>query len=189
MFDHDLKAYIQQHSPHFLAYTNADYPYVSKLENFRGFHIGRDPRDICVSAYFSHLYSHPTTIWPELEHHRNESQKLSQHDGLLLEMEFRKKEFEEMYNWNYALPNVIELRMENVIEKPYDKFIDIFRFIGFLSDGDFTTKRQIAFLLIRIINKIHEKTKGVMPFHFTMKGIPTERLLGKIHQNRFSQSG
>jgi hypothetical protein len=42
--------------------TNGDAEAVAVLEQrgeYRGFHVIRDPRDVVVSAYFSHLYSHP----------------------------------------------------------------------------------------------------------------------------------
>jgi len=41
--------------------TNAEIDHVRTLSGrgFRGFHVLRDPRDIIVSGYFSHLASHP----------------------------------------------------------------------------------------------------------------------------------
>src|SRR5579862_2201277 len=32
--------------------------------DLRGFHVIRDPRDLCVSAYWSHRNSHPVGAWP-----------------------------------------------------------------------------------------------------------------------------
>lgn len=187
MFNYCLKEYIEENDIDFFAYTNAEYRYVSSLDNYRGFHIVRDPRDICVSAYFSHLHSHPTNNWPELEKHKNELKKLSKEDGLLLEMKFRKKEFEDLYNWNYSRPNVIEIKMETLIQSPYQTFLDIFHFIDFLDEADVSIKKQISYLLTSIINKLHRKCGALIPFRFTMKQIPAEILLGKIHDNRFSK--
>ena len=66
LFDHNLKSFVEGKKIEFLSYTNANIKFVNRLENFTGFHVIRDPRDIIVSAYFSHLHSHPTDIWPEL---------------------------------------------------------------------------------------------------------------------------
>jgi hypothetical protein len=52
------------------------------LENFKGFHVIRDPRDICVSAYYSHLYSHPVENWPELNELRSRLLQVTKEEGL-----------------------------------------------------------------------------------------------------------
>ena len=65
-----------------------------------------------VSAYFSHLYSHPTDKWPELTAYRAELQNLSKDDGLVWEMEYLRRELERLYEWDYAQENVLELKME-----------------------------------------------------------------------------
>ena len=69
-FNRDLVSYCQKKNIEFLAYVNADSQYINDLNPHKGFHIIRDPRDIVVSAYYSHGYSHPTLNWPELEQHR-----------------------------------------------------------------------------------------------------------------------
>lgn len=70
IFNGNLKTAIEQKQLNFFSYTNADINYVQNLGNFQGFHVIRDPRDIVVSAYFSHLYSHSTEEWPELVEQR-----------------------------------------------------------------------------------------------------------------------
>ena len=56
--DFDLASYVCWRDIQILAYINADIRYVDQLPAYRGFHVIRDPRDISVSAYFSHLLSH-----------------------------------------------------------------------------------------------------------------------------------
>ncbi len=49
-----------------LILSNATLSSLQKINFKRGFQIIRDPRDIAVSSYFSHLYSHSTRYWEEL---------------------------------------------------------------------------------------------------------------------------
>lgn len=49
-----------------VAYVNAEWEQVEALGDVPAFHVIRDPKDIWVSAYFSHLGPHPTDGWPEL---------------------------------------------------------------------------------------------------------------------------
>ena len=64
-FGYDISASREQEGFNALSYTNANYDYVEG-QNLIGFHVVRDPRDIIVSGYFSHLWSHPDDTWPAL---------------------------------------------------------------------------------------------------------------------------
>ncbi len=46
-----------------IADVNANWDHRVIIGTLRGFHVIRDPRDIVVSAYFSHKYSHPDGKW------------------------------------------------------------------------------------------------------------------------------
>jgi len=83
-FNFDLKQFITANKIDFLSYTNADWNYLSGIENYRGFHVTRDPRDIIVSSYFSHLHSHSTREWKELIDHRKKLENTSREEGLYL---------------------------------------------------------------------------------------------------------
>ena len=63
MFGGHLGEFVREQQLRFLMYTNADIEHVRQLDEFRGFHIVRDPRDVVVSSYFSHLYSHSIREW------------------------------------------------------------------------------------------------------------------------------
>ena len=95
-FHNDLKSFINFKKIDFLAYANANYKYTQDVDFYKGFHVVRDPRDIIVSGYFSHLHSHPTDDWPELIDHRSALSKASKDEGLLLEREFEKQIFDHM---------------------------------------------------------------------------------------------
>lgn len=187
MFDHDLRRCVEEAGIEFLSYTNANYDYVTNLDNFRGFHVIRDPRDIVLSSYFSHRYSHSTKNWSELKKHRAKLRDVSKDEGLLLEMKFREREFNELYNWNYMLPNVLEVRFEDLTQSPYKGFIEIFRYLGCLHEEGITLRSQATHLLLSAVNRVHKRTKGIMPLHVGMRMISAERLLGIVHDNRFSR--
>ena len=88
VFQGNLPKFLAEKGVDFLLYTNSQIHHVRQLSGVRGFHVVRDPRDVLVSAYFSHLYSHPTTEWPQLAEHREGLKKVSKTKGLLMEMEF-----------------------------------------------------------------------------------------------------
>jgi hypothetical protein len=128
-FDFDLASYVRQQEIEILAYTNADICYVDQLPAYRGFHVIRDPRDISVSAYFSHLLSHSEDYWPELTAHRARLSALPPDEGLLLDMEFTRtlrtdgfdlRPFEAMAGWDYTRPDTLEAKFETLVSDPVD---------------------------------------------------------------------
>lgn len=126
----ELSALVAAQQPDFLAYTNADIRQVRTLDNFRAFHVIRDPRDLIVSAYYSHLHSHPLHTWEALAEHRQRLQAVSKREGLLLEMDYCKRVLAEIGNWDYSQPNVMEVRMEHLTASPYEKMVEILTFLG-----------------------------------------------------------
>ncbi|MBI1293539.1 hypothetical protein GC175_01105 [bacterium] len=115
---------------------NADNDALAIIEahrNYRGFHVIRDPRDIVVSGYFSHLYSHPVSehespwLWAYREHLNSLP---DQESGLLAEIEFCSTYFARLRDWNYENPNILEVRYERLIADPLETFVQVFRFLG-----------------------------------------------------------
>ena len=160
-FENKLDLFVKKNDIDFLSYINADIHFVRDLDDFLGFHVIRDPRDIVVSAYFSHLYSHATEGWPALIEHRKKLQKASQEEGLLIEMKFRKGEFGALYNWDYLQKNVLEIKMEDIISSPYETMVKALSHLKMVEE----TSSSVA------TNKI-----------------PVDRLLGYIFQNRYSKN-
>jgi len=81
--------------------------------DFRGVHLVRDPRDMLVSAYFSHKFSHPTSHWPELVEFRKRLHVISMEAGLLAEIDFMSVAFDALSAWKHH-PSVLELKVEEV---------------------------------------------------------------------------
>lgn len=186
MFKNRLDLFVKEKGIDFLAYTNADMQFVKDIDDFLGFHVIRDPRDIVVSAYFSHLHSHPSEGWPALVEHRAKLQKVNKEEGLFLETEFRKGEFEALYNWDYFQNNVLELKMEDIISSPYDMIVKAMSYLEIVDEST-SLRRRINYLLIAIVNRIIAKSKGLFPFRISKNKIPVYILLGYIYQNRFSK--
>ena len=111
----------------FVSCITADRQQAEVLKPFRAFHVIRDPRDIIVSAYFSHRNSHPTDGLPHLAAHRAALQEASKDEGLFLEMEFSAHELRELGDWDYSTEDILELKMEDLTARPYETFLSIFR--------------------------------------------------------------
>jgi hypothetical protein len=183
MFDQKLPEWVAQYNIDFLSYTNADYRCVKQLKAVRGFHVVRDPRDICVSAYFSHLKSHETENWPELVEHRQKLQKLSRDEGLLLDMEFVAVHMEELDSWDYDDPNFLQVKMETLTADPYRQLIKIFDFMGIVDRRPLTARLSLHYALSR---RLRRMSKGRISVNGVSRQLPAEKLLGIIWENDFA---
>jgi hypothetical protein len=130
-FDGDIEGYRKSNPFDFWCYINADYIFVRYLET-KGFHVIRDPRDVIVSGYFSHLNSHPDEYWPRLRHYRKYLRSLSKEEGLLREMEFSSIFLSHMMSWDYHTPSILQLKFEDLIKDPFGNFVSIFHFLDMI---------------------------------------------------------
>jgi len=129
-FDADLKGFVEREQMDFLIHANANMEHVKDILGvLRGFHVVRDPRDMAVSAYFSHLHSHPPQEFPMLVGDREKLRKATKDEGLLLELS-RPYVYGAMSRWDYSLPNVLELRMEDMVRDQRESFCRVFAFLG-----------------------------------------------------------
>jgi len=186
-----LGDYARDQNADFLAYTNAKIEYVRDLPFTRGFHVVRDPRDVLVSAYFSHLHSHPTDNWPELESHRKRLASLPKEEGLLCEMDFSKEEFEDMYNWNYIREDVIELKLEELSPAPFRSFVEIMDFLNMLdrscTDGIERSVKKAGLKFNRLLYKGRHilPSDGPAPTLQTWPSIPKTTLRTILEKKSF----
>lgn len=119
--------------------TNAEMEHVRTLSarGFSGFHVIRDPRDIIVSGYFSHLSSHPVNpdANPWLCLHRELLQRRSKEDGLLLELEYSVTHMNRIRNWEYGYQGIVESRFETVMPAPEVELAGLLAGTGIVVDG------------------------------------------------------
>lgn len=184
-FDRDLPRFIDKHRVDFLAYGNADIDYVKTLPSPRAFHIIRDPRDIVVSAYFSHLYSHSTKMWPELTEHRNRLRELPKNEGLACELKFRQREFNHLRNWNYEQSTVLEIRYEDITAASYKSLLTIFNFLGLLDDTDYKWPVRVKMVFVEFIARLAATGGTKVPGLLALNRLPAAELLTIAWRNRF----
>jgi hypothetical protein len=112
-------------------------PNFDNLDDFRGSHMIRDPRDAVVSSYFYHLWTEETWVHvprPKFEDNtlHEHLQGLGQDEGIAVEMRrFAQFDLPDMIKWEYGRPDIIELRFEEVIVDQATWFARIFRHYGF----------------------------------------------------------
>jgi hypothetical protein len=186
-FDGDLAGYIRKNGTQLISYVNAETTHISGLPPFRVFHVVRDPRDLLVSAYFSHLHSHPTKAWPELIPHRERLKSSSKTEGLILEVEFLDFAYNAMREWDYGRPDTLELRQEELTRAPYDGFLEIFRFLGVLDSSDFDKAARARHWRHVARNVAAERVPGLSGLHRPIRRFPAEPLLGIVYEHRFDK--
>lgn len=186
-FGHDLPGHLERRSVDVLSYVNARWEHVRDLEDLVAFHVIRDPRDILVSAYFSHLSSHETRAWPELEEHRRRLRSASKREGLFLQIDFISDVFEALRTWDYDADGILELTFEELTNRPYGTFLRVFEHLGLLDDQDLGLRRQLAYVARGLWNQAFALAGAPRPLMARRRSIPGERLLAVVYQNRFER--
>ena len=128
-----------------------------RLPDYRGSHFIRDPRCLVTSGYHYHLWTReswcrdPAFKWQRIVSHpyfalyidddaSNYPNKISYQKyvntlglekGLILEMIWRTRHFEQMLGWNFNNPRIIEIRYEDLIGHEVEAFNSIFEHYGF----------------------------------------------------------
>lgn len=131
----DKKALLASGAYDLICLENADNEALAILAAhrcYRGVHVIRDPRDIVVSGYFSHRYSHTVSEneSPWLGPYRSQLAALPDlESGLLAEIEFCATYFARLGDWQYENPNILELRYEALVADPLATFMQIYRFL------------------------------------------------------------
>ena len=98
-----------------LSIRNAIWDHAEEFPEVRGVHCIRDPRDVLVSGYFSHLKTH-RIFDDEMADERKMLNSLSQDEGLIAAMDgITGKTLIEMGEWQYGqFEEIIELRLEEL---------------------------------------------------------------------------
>jgi hypothetical protein len=108
-------------------FGNAAYDFVSQHGIF-GCHIIRNPLNLIVSAYYSHLATHPRDVgWPSLLPQRNLLKSVDKREGMFLTLAFLERADIDsrwigpllaLRQWDYADHRFQTLRMEDMVTRP-----------------------------------------------------------------------
>ena len=143
----------------FLSMTNADVHYLSDLPRFRGFHVVRDPRDVVVSAFYSHRDTHELRQdW--MREHRAALRTMTVQDGLLREIERSGWNMTHLREWDYGRPDVLELKMEDLTADASNGWLEITRFLGLLQSDASTVSGRVQRFGRRLRATTHRRTGG-----------------------------
>ncbi len=180
----DLGARLRAAGSNFVSCVTADLEQADALAPVRGFHVIRDPRDVVVSAYFSHRNSHPTDGLPHLAEHRERLRAADKDEGLVLEMDFSSGALRDMAEWDYSRPEILELKMEDLTARPYELFLGIFDHLGLLeADEPARVRELLGVWLRRTRNRLSTRPGlGALRRPTAASG---ELLLGCIYGHRF----
>lgn len=110
-------------------YTNIIRDLLDKYQvPYKGFHLVRDPRDMVVSGYFSHLNSHPER-WIFQKQHFNKIRGLPQEEGLHEEIDYSGwLEFDDMLAWDTTTSHIEEIQFEQLTSSPKETFARLLEF-------------------------------------------------------------
>lgn len=182
-----LDAFAIRNNIDYVSFISADSRYVGDLSRYVGFHLIRDPRDIVVSAYFSHKNSHSTEGWPELEEFRKELNALPKDEGMLENIKFTAKLpidgwdielFRTMMEWDYSRENILEIKFEEMVTDPYKIFLEVFNFMEMMTDTD-----------AGLFSFLNYYIRDMNPFRNPkMNAIPEWVALLKLHNYRFTKA-
>jgi len=157
---------------------------IENLDNVKGFHVIRDPRDLIVSAYFSHLYSHPTSGWNVLLPHRAKLESLSKKDGIIAELEFCSEWMEDLYSWDYLENgNILDVKFEQIVEAPYLQWLKILKHLDILNE-DLQVNDSIKDISMELFRRIQSKILVNSTLNKN-EGISPYTALGIVYDHRF----
>lgn len=160
---------------------NSKIKMLDAYSDYLGVHLIRDPRDIVVSGYFSHLKTHSTEQWPtkwgNLEQLRKKLESVNRDEGLLVEMDFDEIIFNDMHQWNYNNSKILELKFEDFTTNP--DFEKLFSFL------DISCDQNYSYYAWRIINKLNNRS--LFPVRNNNLKIPQHILDQIIRNNSFER--
>jgi len=125
-----------------------------------------------------------------LVEYRKNLQKVDKDEGLFMEFEFRKGQFEAMYNWNYSDSRILEIKMEELIRSPFETMVSALSHLNLVDANSSYIQRILKvplYLFSTTINRLNKKNMMLMPFSITQKQIPLSILLEYIFIHRFSK--
>ncbi len=149
-----LRALIEQEKPDFLIIPESTVEKANEIgESYRGFHIVRDPRDIVVSGYFSHMKSHPLSKEGLTPEHREQLRTLPMEAGIDLEIATLSRiPLRNLYQWEYDKPWIHETEFDRVTKAPLQEFTRILEFMEMTGE-----KNNLLFSMQCYYNRVVRK--------------------------------
>ena len=183
----EIASWVKRNNLGFVSFITADQSQADALPGVKGFHVIRDPRDIIVSAYFSHRNSHPTEGLDHLAEHREKLKSVSEEEGLMLEMDFSASELNDLNSWNYNNPDILELKMESITSCSYEPFIEIFRFLDLLEEkSTYPASRRTQVYVNAMRNRLARRGGLFAGLRQEVAAAP-ELVLGRVFDFRFEK--
>jgi hypothetical protein len=111
-----------------LVISNATHDFARRFAQHRPVHIFRNPLDIVVSAYYSHLRTHDTKYWPQLAVQRKVLERQNKDQGMISTAIFlARPDFNAhvmgplaaLRRWDFDDSNFINIRMEDLVKNPF----------------------------------------------------------------------
>lgn len=179
---------VERRRPDILVIRNSRWDHVQSIRFERAVHVVRDPRDLLVSAYFSHRYSHPTDVWPELVRHRKLLNELSVEDGLIAELSYLRSVYEDMNQWKYGEAGILEMKYEELASSPYKGILQFARHLGLVSEQSYSPGDRMGDALRSIANRVGRRlVRGFRGLRRGERRLPVERVLGIAHEHLFEK--
>lgn len=152
-------------------------------KSFKGFHLRRDPRDIIVSAYFSHKYSHSTKNAPKLQEHRKRLSSCNKEEGIKLEIAYSELYLPNPLNWDYSDPRILDLSFDELIADTSEHLMKALHHIGLIG-----SEKNPLYSFTALKNRLHAKYPVLKPFRSSMIQIPESRAKEIIEAFDFKNS-
>lgn len=119
--------------PTFFLVSNSCWSDREMFPQSKGIHLIRDPRDMIVSAYYSHRDSHP--LFPGLAEERAKLKEVDLEEGLIVVMEgIMNQILKELGQWQFGVDkSIFEVRFEDLkkdggkVIRDFLKFADVYR--------------------------------------------------------------
>lgn len=187
-FGGDLPAAVEAGRWDVLSLRNARWDYVEAVPPQLGIHVIRDPRDIVVSAYFSHLKTH-LLLTEELREARERLQKLPKEEGLVAEMDGMSGRYlKDMAAWRYgANPRIHEYKMEDLTPNWEVLFPRIMEDFGWLAPSGEEPDDPLGARMWSLVNQVYRRSGGWSLLHRRRERLSLGALMRILHRLSFNR--
>lgn len=162
----DIAEATEQECLNVVSIRNARWDHVATFPGCKGVHIIRDPRDVLISGYFSHLKTHPV-LSSEMAAERALLQSLNKEEGLIKSMDgINGRTLDEMGEWNYdENSDIVEMRLETMSGQPQESLRRILAHGKWISEEPREGDDPLVLRFMGLVNQAWRRSRGVSLFH------------------------